>query len=386
MATYDLHGVLSKLDRETQARLEKHGFSAERLERLGRTLASGASADATNRVGAARPPESGEIKDAPDWNDATLRARGEAALRAGKLAFCVMAGGMATRMGGVVKALVEAVDGMTFLDIRLRENARASEHAGRPVPLWLMTSDATDQPINAALRERRAPPHVRTFVQGLSLRLTEQGELFFDGQGQPSSYAPGHGDLPDALKRSGFLAEHVRAGGDQVWITNVDNLGATLDESLLGYFLGTGKELMVEVTDKIAGDKGGIPVHAGAGDRLQVLEEFRLPKGFDAAQVRVFNTNTFLVSAPALDALAIEWSFFQVQKKVDGKTAIQFERLLQELTAVLDTVFVRVPREGAESRFLPVKDPEELSAVARRSARSSKRASRDKAMLGSVRS
>jgi UTP--glucose-1-phosphate uridylyltransferase len=221
-----------------------------------------------------------------------------------------------------------------------------------------MTSDATDEAIRAALAERNAPAHVRTFVQDLSLRLTETGELFFDAQGHPSTYAPGHGDLPDSLKRSGLLAAHVAAGGQYVWITNVDNLGATLDDALLGAFARSGKELMVEVTDKVGSDRGGIPVHTGG--RLQVLEEFRLPKDFDASQVRVFNTNTFLVDAHALDALSLDWTFFEVQKKVDGKPAVQFERLLQELTAALDTAYVRVPREGAEARFLPVKDPDEL--------------------------
>ncbi|HEX4517268.1 MAG TPA: UTP--glucose-1-phosphate uridylyltransferase, partial [Polyangiaceae bacterium] len=211
-----------------------------------------------------------------------------------------------------------------------------------------------------------APAHVRTFVQDLSLRLTESGELFFDSRGNPSTYAPGHGDLPDALIRSGYLDEHLKSGGEHVWIANIDNLGATLDETLLGLFIESKKELMVEVTGK-ANDKGGIPVHAPTIDgrsKLQVLEEFRLPKGFDASTVDVFNTNTFLVCAKSLRHARVDWSFFEVQKKVDGKPAVQFERLLQELTAVLDTLYVRVPRVetggGAEARFLPVKDPEEL--------------------------
>ena len=361
LTSYDLRDALSKLDRETRTKLDAHGFSVDRLVRLAATLGEGdaeARRDARNRVASARAPEPGEILEAPRRDDDALRARGLEALRAGKLAFCVMAGGMATRMGGVVKALVEVDGGATFLDVRLRENERASERAGRPVPLWIMTSDATDGPIRAALRERRAPEHVRTFVQDLSLRLTETGELFVDASGRPSTYAPGHGDLPDALVRSGLLAEHVAAGGEDVWITNVDNLGATLDDALLGFFLASGKELMVEVTDKVEGDRGGIPVWAS--DRLQVLEEFRLPKTFDATTVRVFNTNTFLVRARALLEARIEWTFFEVEKKVDGKTAVQFERLLQELTRALGTVYVRVPRAGAESRFLPVKDPVEL--------------------------
>ena len=51
----------------------------------------------------------------------------------------------------------------------------------------------------------------------------------------------------------------------------------------------------------------------------------------------------------------------QVSMAVDGKVAIQYERLLQELTSALDAAYVRVPREGDESRFLPVKDHDELA-------------------------
>ncbi len=369
MATYDLKDALSKIDAQTRERLAAHGFDEARLARLAGTLAGSdaeARRDARNRVRAARAPAPGEITEVPETttaHHARCLEAGERALRDGELAFCVMAGGMATRMGGVVKALARAVDDRSFLDIRLLENARATARAKRPVPLWLMTSDATDGPIRAALREKNAPAHVRTFVQDLSVRLTDRGELFVDQAGHPSTYATGHGDLPDALRRSGLLGEFIKAGGRYVWITNVDNLGATLDPALLGLFIESNRQLLVEVCDKVQDDRGGIPVHAPAPDgrdRLQVLEEFRLPKGFDASSVRVFNTNTFLVRADALDGARIDWTFFEVQKKVDGKPAVQFERLLQELTAYLDTTYVRVPREGAGSRFLPVKDPEEL--------------------------
>jgi UTP--glucose-1-phosphate uridylyltransferase len=265
---------------------------------------------------------------------------------------------MATRMGGVVKALVEALPGRTFLDLRLAENATWSARWARPVPLWLMTSEATDGPIRAALKELGAPAHVATFTQDLNLRLAPDGSVFRDDDGQPSTYAPGHGDLVDALRRSGLLLRFCDAGGKYVWIANLDNLGASIDAAILGHFIETKREVMVEVCEKAAGDRGGIPVHAMG--KLQVLEEFRLPVGFDAARVRVFNTNTFLARAQALLEASVPWSWFEVEKKVDGKTAIQYERLLQELTAALPAAYVKVPREGAASRFLPVKDFEEL--------------------------
>jgi UTP--glucose-1-phosphate uridylyltransferase len=118
------------------------------------------------------------------------------------------------------------------------------------------------------------------------------------------------------------------------------------------------ESVLVEVVEKATGDRGGIPVHAQG--RLQVLEEFRLPEGFDASQVRVFNTNTFLVRADALATADVAWNWFEVEKKVGDQTVVQFERLLQELTACLPAAYVRVPREGNSSRFLPVKDNDEL--------------------------
>jgi UTP--glucose-1-phosphate uridylyltransferase len=373
-----LRADLAKIPAPLRARLDASGFDDARLVTLAAPLfarARGqetAGKDERNRVrGVVEPPRESDVRDAPSPGGADherLAASGLAAIRRGELALCVMAGGMATRMGGVVKALVEAFDGHTFLDLRLRENATWSRRAERAVPLWLMTSEATEGPIRAALADAHAPPHVATFTQDLALRLTREGSLFVGDDGQPSTYAPGHGDLPDALRRSGLLGSFVAAGGKYVWIANLDNLGATIDPALLGQFVETGADVMVEVAPKVAGDKGGIPVWADAtGDagkvvrRLQVLEEFRLPQGFDAAAVRVFNTNTFVVRAEPLLRANVRWSWFEVEKKVGDRTAVQFERLLQELTTAMPAAYARVSRDGAASRFLPVKDHDELA-------------------------
>ena len=364
-------GDLAALDPRHRAELDRAGFDEARFLALAATLRDGNAAtrrDVRNRIaGEVTAPAEDELLRSPEPGSAEesrLAAVGDAALRRGELAFCVLAGGMATRMGGVVKALVEAVDGKSFLDLRLAENRTVSERARSPVPLWLMVSDATDEPTRAALAKAGAPPHVKTFLQDASLRLTPEGRLFRDAKGEPSIYSTGHGDTIDALRRSGLLRAFVDAGGKYVWIANLDNLGAAIDRALLGLFIESQRDVMVEVAEKEAGDKGGIPVHAPAPDgkrRLQVLEEFRLPKGFDAESVRVFNTNTFLVRAPRLLDVEVTWGWFEVEKKVDGKTALQFERLLQEITASLDAAYVRIPRHGAAARFLPAKDYDELA-------------------------
>jgi UTP--glucose-1-phosphate uridylyltransferase len=98
--------------------------------------------------------------------------------------------------------------------------------------------------------------------------------------------------------------------------------------------------------------------------RLRVLEELRIPENFDPRAVRVFNTNVFQFDARALLDLKMEWNYYKVDKKVGAKPVVQFERIVNEVTATLSTRYLHMPRSGAGSRFLPVKDMDELAARA----------------------
>lgn len=350
---------LDGLDAALARRLEARGFRPQRLLEWAKGIAAGPDG---NRVhGAVEPPAEGDVATPPAPGSAEAERLTQAGLRAlaeGRVALAVLAGGMATRMGGVVKALVEVVPGRTFLDLRLAERAAWAERTGGLVRLWVMTSEATDAAVRAALADADGE-QVAVFEQEASLRLTPEGRLFRDDDGAPSAHATGHGDLPDALRRSGLLDQFMADGGRHIWIANLDNLGAGIDPLLLGWHIAQGAPLTVEVAAK-QDDVGGVPVRWNG--RPVVLEDFRLPAGFDRDAVPVFNTNTLLVDAQALAALDMPWTYFTVVKDVDGRQAVQFERLVGELTSGLDARFVEVARSGAASRFLPVKDDAELEA------------------------
>jgi UTP--glucose-1-phosphate uridylyltransferase len=353
---------LEDLDPLVKKRLNQAGFSTERLLNWAQEI--GQDRDLRNRLSAVRPPEPSDIISFPDptsENGKALQQLGEEALGLGQVALLVLAGGMATRMGGVVKALVEAIPNHTFLDFRLAEKKRLETKFGRPFPLWLMTSEATDGATRAALGEENLNGHdLAAFGQNVSLRLNHDKHLFRTTDGQPSLYPTGHGDVPEALQRSTLLDSFLAAGGRYVWIANLDNLGASIDPMLLGLHIRQKHELSVEVVEK-AGDKGGIPVRYQ--EQAVICEDFRLPRDFDAQTVQVFNTNTFLVSAQSLQSYPDNWTYCEVEKQVEGKPAIQRERLLGELTFHLATRFIRVPRTGEFSRFLPVKGHEDLEKL-----------------------
>jgi UTP--glucose-1-phosphate uridylyltransferase len=352
---------LSDLPEDVKATLARFHFDAARFHQLSARLVAGEGAE--NHVkGVLTPPAPSDIPRLPEAGSAEyarLEALGRAALEAGQVALAVLAGGMATRMGGVVKALVEALPGKTFLDLRLAEIEANRKKFGKAPPLWLMASSATEGPLLKALGARADGEQVAVFTQFSSLRLTPTGDVYRDDKGRPSEHASGHGDFPEALQKSGLIQRFVARGGKVVMLTNLDNLGGTLDPVIIGFHLAHGDPVTSEVVDKYESDRGGIPVYVDG--QLCALEEFRIPPSFDPKTVRVFNTNVFHFDARTLAELDIPWTFFLVNKKVGNDPVIQFERLVNEITSYRPTRYLHVPRTGAESRFLPVKDDAELT-------------------------
>jgi len=351
-----------EIDAETAQLLQRYGFEDIPFDSLRKRLIEGRVGPARNRIqGRVDPPREGDLSALPPLGGDLRRAlaeRGEEAMRHGAVGAVILAGGMATRFGGVVKAEVEVLEGQSFLDLKLKDVAAAAERAGGVVPVYLMTSFATDEAVRRmaeSLSTKQCP--VSVFPQFISLRLTPEGELFREDSGALSPHAPGHGDLTFALRRSGILERFRRGGGRVLMMSNVDNLTATLDPAVIGAHLETGAALTAEMAPKEPGDKGGAP--ARVDGKAQIVEEFRFPEDFDQERIPVFNTNTFVLDAAAIDAdFPLTW--FAVRKTVDGRPAIQFERLVGELTSFMDSAFLRVERHGPDARFQPIKTPEDI--------------------------
>ena len=141
------------LDRETAVVLERFGFDEALFESLRERVASGQLSPESNLVaGTIEAPAEGDVTPLPAPDDEAYgqtRELGLDALRRGEVAQIVLAGGMATRFGGVVKAVLTGFDGLSFLEAKLVQTHTHERELGVTVPVALMTSFATD----AAIRE-----------------------------------------------------------------------------------------------------------------------------------------------------------------------------------------------------------------------------------------
>jgi UTP--glucose-1-phosphate uridylyltransferase len=308
-------------------------------------------------VEAPRPEEIERLPEPGTPAHEALVARGRQALEAGQLGVVILSGGMATRFNyDKPKGVFPIYEGKSFLQLKLE----AVKALGRPVPVYLMTSFATDPAIKEHLEANQYfgldPKLVVRFQQYRMPRLAPDGSQFKE-DGEVSYAAPGHGDFPTAFQASGALSAFQAGGGRYLLFSNVDNLGATVDLAIVGSHLQAGKQMTVEVAPKNPGDQGGAP--ARVDGRLQLVEGFAFPAGFNQDSVDVFNTANYVFNADALGG-DFELPWYVVEKKVDGQVVIQFEHLAGDLSTILSSHFVRVDRE---ERFLPVKNVTDVPGV-----------------------
>jgi UTP--glucose-1-phosphate uridylyltransferase len=354
--------MLTEFDEKTCRVLDEYGFGEVPFARLRERIAErGFDPDDARLQGEVRLPDPGIMDVYPEPGSADgdrYAAFGRRAIEAGEVGAVVLNGGMATRFGGVVKGVVPACRGRSFLDLKVSQIRIASRDRA---PVLLMNSFSTARDTAVHLAGLGLGGAVRSFSQFVSVRLTPDGDVFLEKGGAPSLHAPGHGDFSYAIARSGELARFIAGGGRWLTLSNVDNLGACLDPVIIGMHIARGRPISVELVETYPGDVGGFP--AVVGGSIAIVEAFRLPRSFDPKTIPVFNTNTFVFDAHLL-ASHPELDWFAVRKQVDGRDAIQFERLVGQLTEHAAVTWLHVPREGAASRFLPIKLPADLEAHA----------------------
>ena len=287
-------------------------------------------------------------------------------------------GGLGTSMGlDMPRCLLPVRNGKTFLDFIALQVEYLQRRLDRHLPLLFMNSFHTRGATREALE---AFPHLRN---GFGLDFEQHRIPKLDAQSlEPVHWPrdpakewcpPGHGDVFTSLRTTGLLDALIESGCEYAFLSNADNLGATLDIKILGYMVENGLPLLMEVAHRTASDrKGGHLAQDDAGQMLirelaqcpeAELEEFQ-----DIGKYQFFNTNNIWVHLPVLRALLEAQDGFLPlppifnRKPVDpsdpnSPPIIQMESAMgSAISIVPEASALRVPR----IRFLPVKRYEDL--------------------------
>ena len=287
-------------------------------------------------------------------------------------------GGLGTSMGmSGPKSLVEVKDGLTFLDLIVRQILDLRERTGARLPLVLMNSFRTRDTSLAALARypELASDVAPDFVQNKEPKIREDDLTPVEWPDDPAQEwtPPGHGDVYTALLASGTLEQLLDRGYRYAFLSNSDNLGAVFEPRVLAWFAAVGAPFLMEVTERTDADKKGGHVARRRGGGL-VLRETAQTRDEDMAAFqdvnvhRFFNTNNLWVDLQALDRVLRErGGVLGLPMIVNRKTVDPTDRsspavfqLETAMGAAID-VFegsraLAVPR----TRFLPVKTTSDL--------------------------
>jgi UTP--glucose-1-phosphate uridylyltransferase len=290
-------------------------------------------------------------------------------------------GGLGTSMGMTrAKSLLPVKDGLTFLDIVVRQVLELRGRHGARLPLVLMNSFYTrDDSLDALRRHAGVEADVPLdFVQNKEPKVRVDDLMPVEWPPDPELEwcPPGHGDLYTALVTSGMLEALLDRGYEYAFVSNSDNLGAVVDPRILAWFAAESVPFLMEAADRTEADRKGGHLAARKADGQLVLREIAQTPDEDrdafqdVARHRYFNTNTLWVDLHALrDVLGgdgvLDLPMIVNRKTVDpsdksSTPVIQLETAMGAAIAVFDSAQVlRVQRR----RFIPVKTTNDLLAL-----------------------
>lgn len=298
----------------------------------------------------------------------------------GQVALIKLNGGLATTMGlRQPKSLMEARDGLSFLDIIVGQTLALRRRYEVALPLVLMDSDSTREPTLQALAAHPefddhglAPDFLQSVIPKLDADTLEP--VSWPAAPSMEWVPPGHGDVYGALRRSGMLDALRERGIRYAMLSNADNLGAKLDPRIAAHMAAHEIPFLMEVVQGTEADRKGGHVARRRSDGQLVLRETAQTPPEDEDSFRDFrhwryyNTNNLWVD---LDVLAdtlqrsggvLELPLIVNRKTVDPRDSdstpvIQLESAMgAAIESFPGASLLLVPR----TRFAPVKTTDDL--------------------------
>jgi UTP--glucose-1-phosphate uridylyltransferase len=281
-------------------------------------------------------------------------------------------GGLGTSMGLTrAKSLLPVKNEKTFLEVIVRQAETCR------VKLALMNSFSTHEDTIDALSMIKPSDFPLLFIQNRFPKILQKdlAPATWPGNRDLEWNPPGHGDIYSAIYISGVLNSLLGKGIEYAFISNSDNLGATMDESLLGYFCENRLPFMMEVVPRTPSDVKGGHIARHINGRLILRESAQCPQDEmdafrDIKRYRFFNTNNIWINLKSLKKLIEKHNTINLPMIKNRKTinprdenspkVFQVETAMGAAISLFEgAAAIRVPA----SRFSPVKKCNDLLAI-----------------------
>eukprot|EP01117_Protostelium_nocturnum_P007078 TRINITY_DN2540_c0_g1_i1.p1 TRINITY_DN2540_c0_g1~~TRINITY_DN2540_c0_g1_i1.p1 ORF type:complete len:479 (-),score=173.03 TRINITY_DN2540_c0_g1_i1:59-1495(-) len=293
----------------------------------------------------------------------------------GKLVVVQLNGGLGSAMGlTAAKSSLQILNNdspHSILDCKILQIEKLNQDYGVDIPLVLMNSPSTDEETLQILKSHEGKGiKIHTFLQG-EHPLMHKDTLapLPKSKGERQGWIPpGSGEVFQGLLRAGLLDKFKSAGKEFLFISNVENMGATIDLKLLNHIYSNQIDFQLELTNRISTDShGGLPISYKEG-KVHIMEISQVPfeyhKQFTVSRYQYWNTNNMWARINnvlnMLKLNALELDFIIKYKTSGGRNVAQIETpAAMSIHSFKRAVGVVVPR----SRYRPVNSTAHLLAA-----------------------
>ena len=196
-------------------------------------------------------------------NSSEYIAIGTEAIKAGKAAAVLLAGGQGTRLGfdkpkGMFKIGVEQE--LYIFQCLINNLMDVVKLTGTWIPLYIMTSEKNNKDTIDFFEEKNyfgyAPEYIRFFIQDMAPSVDFDGKILMESRSKISVSPNGNGGWFSSLVRAGLLNDIRSKGVEWINVFAVDNvLQRICDPSFIGAVIKSGLQSGSKVVSKAAPDE-----------------------------------------------------------------------------------------------------------------------------------
>ncbi len=320
-------------------------------------------------------------------NKASFEATGLEAIRAGKVAAVLLAGGMGTRLGSDNPKGMYNV-GLTrelyIFECIINNLTDVVKQAGNWIHLFVMTSDKNHEATVGFLTEKNFfgydAAHIHFFKQEMAAATDYQGKIYLEEKGKLSTSPNGNGGWFISLKNAGLLDLVKEAGIEWINVFAVDNvLQRIADPVFVGATLQKNCVVGAKVVKKNAPDEkvGVICLEDGRPsivEYYELTEELMTAKDENGDPAYYFGVIlNYLFFVPELEKMMDSLPLHIVEKKIpcldengnlfkpEAPNGFKYENLVLDMIHQLPSC---LPFEVVrEKEFAPIKNKTGIDSV-----------------------